>query len=44
MSQSHTNIYDLKNIAIGLTVSKLFNIRSFTFVHSSEMNAHSARP
>ena len=27
------------------TVSaKLFNIRSFTFVHSSEMDAYSARP
>ena len=26
------------------TIAKLFNIRIFTFVHSSEMEAHSARP
>ena len=25
-------------------IPKLFNIRSFTLIHSSEMDAHSARP
>ena len=25
-------------------ITKLFNIRSFTFIHSSEKDAHSARP
>ena len=29
---------------LNLFLSKLFNVRSLTFVHSSEMEAHSARP
>ena len=42
-----TNFLPYSIIAIVVTCirkSKLFNIESFTFLHSSEMEAHSARP
>ena len=38
------NMRDQKHHPGKVNVSKLSNIRSFTFVHSSEMDAHSVRP
>ena len=41
------NPFSNKNLRVIImwgAIPKLFHIRSFTFVHSGEMEAHSARP